>query len=290
MNSVFENSLIPRKAPLGGEGASPPAKCSALLKVGNRVCGAGTGGGNGVFCGRHVKSVTVDAAGPKVRVHVVHKGERGHWRTQFTAHSHLRRTDLRTGERTARLLARTAHKDAYTGQPLSVVFDVEHISECQMMADAMARNEDYMKNFTAWQTDQRAQTPFIQRRLEPVRRYVQNCDANLTVATHSCNMLKEKAVEELLHALEAPPSDIAAAAIREAGLPVLLERRGFWADTAANSIVAELMRVEPALVRALEDCRMPAELERKDAVLLRGQLQGVAEELGRLFDEMQIRA
>ena len=207
-----------------------------------------------------------------------------------------RRTDLRTGERTARLLARTAHKDAYTGQPLqegtdkAAVFDVEHISECQMMADAMARNEDYMKNFTAWQTDQRAQTPFIQRRLEPVRRYVQNCDANLTVATHSCNMLKEKAVEELLHALEAPPSDVAAAAIREAGLPVLLERRGFWADTAATSIVAQLMRVEPALVRALDDCRLPAELERKDAVLLRGQLQGVAEELGRLFDEMQIRA
>ena len=277
------------------------AKCPAILKVGNRVCGAETAGGNGVFCGRHVKSGTADAKQPpdppargKVRVHTVYKGERAHWRTQLTAHSHLRRTNLRCEERTARLLARTCDKDAYTGQPLSEkAFDLEHISECQMMADAMARSKDFMKNLAAWEPDKRVQTPFICRRLEPIRRHVQNCEANLTVATHSCNMLKEKAVEELLKALEAPPSDGAAAALREAGLPVLLERRGFWSGaggpSACSSIVSHLVQVEPALVCALEGCRLPAELERKDAVLLRGQLQGVAEELGRLFDEMQIR-
>lgn len=293
------------------------SRCPAILKVGNRVCGAKTDGGNGVFCGRHVKcNITQpldnaatpprtidDAPDPpralgKVRIHTVYGGDRGRWRTQFTAHNHLRRTDLRCEERTARLLARTTGKDAYTGQPLptgakqGVIFDVEHISECQMMADAMARSPAYMKNFTAWQPDQRVQTPFIQRRLEPIRRHVQNCEANLTVATHSCNMLKEKAVEELLHALEAPVSDEAANALREAGLPVLLERRGFWSGDgrcASSNIVAQLIRVEPALVCALAECRLPAELERKDVASLREQLRDVGEELGRLFDDMHIR-
>jgi hypothetical protein len=108
-------------------------------------------------------------------------------------------------KRTQRLRQRTHFKDAYTGADLPPKYDVEHVSECQMMAHAIALTGGYLREALRgfnFRESLKAQPELYSRRLAPILA-AHNGDWNLTVASHGTNMRKKTAVQECLEAHDA---------------------------------------------------------------------------------------
>ena len=186
-------------------------------------------------------------------------------------------------KRTERLRQRTHFKDAYTGAPLEK-YDVEHVSECQMMAHAIALTGGYLREALGgfnFRESLKAQPELYSRRLAPILA-AHNGDWNLTVTSHGTNMRKKTAVQECLEAHDAGDE--------ECELARRLDHAFRNDDKAPREILRQMKDAVQVVERRLTDdeviSTMLAAMEPKHKKALQGLLSELSDSFHTVHDQI----